>query len=71
MISGALKALGNFNAGITKSLIELYIAVLASGGVSTVLASGARIPCLTHHHLTLLTHFDDDEDGGKICIYIG
>lgn len=40
MISGALKALGNFNAAFTKSLIELYVAVLAFGGVPTVLASG-------------------------------
>ena len=29
LISGALKALGNFNAGSTKSVIELYDAVLA------------------------------------------
>ena len=42
VISGTLKALGNFNAGITKSLIELYVAALASGEVSTVLSSGAR-----------------------------
>ena len=40
MISGALKALGNHNAGISKVLIELYVAMLASGEVTTVLSSG-------------------------------
>ena len=43
VISGALKALGNFNAAITKSLIELYIVVLATGSVPTVLAAGVHI----------------------------
>ena len=46
MISGALKALGNTHAPITKSLIELYVAVLACGGVPTVLASGMCIASL-------------------------
>ena len=40
VISGALKALGNTHAPITKSLIGLYVAVLACGGVPAVLASG-------------------------------
>ena len=40
VISGALKALGNHNAGISKVLIELYVAMLASGEVATVLSSG-------------------------------
>ena len=40
VISGALKALGNHNAGISKVLIELYVAMLASGEVTTVLSSG-------------------------------
>ena len=67
MISGALKALGNFNAGITKSLIELYIAVLASGGVPTVLASGVRTPCLTQSQPTYSRDADDDRDGYRAC----
>ena len=40
VISGALKALGNHNAGISKVLIELYVAMLASGEVTIVLSSG-------------------------------
>ena len=47
VISGALKALGNTHAPITKSLIELYVAVLASGGVPTVLASGPWVALLS------------------------
>ena len=40
VISGALKALGNHNAGTSKVLIELYVAMLASGEVTVVLSSG-------------------------------
>ena len=40
VISSALKALGNHHAGISKVLIELYVAMLASGEVTIVLSSG-------------------------------
>jgi hypothetical protein len=40
VISGALRALGNTNAGVTKLLLELYVAVLASGEVPAVLVAG-------------------------------
>ena len=51
VISGALKALGNHNAGISKVLIELYVAMLASGEVTIVLSSGVCAHTIQYHIL--------------------